>query len=202
MTKLRRLLRNVPVLGFLALLALAPPAFAADAPGAAAPAPAAPFAASPGGAPALPPGVTPAQAEAAKQAIQSGAPLPPGAQKLLESRPDLKDQLPPDLKQKVEEKLAEKKSGAEIPPKTPGSETSPEAFGFLPAYDWKTSSYVGRLFLSRLPEAEARTLPHFGHDLFAPHAGVASLENMPPSADYVVGPGDEIVVKMWGRVEG
>ena len=25
---------------------------------------------------------------------------------------------------------------------------------------------------------------------------------MPPAPDYVVGPGDEIVVKMWGRVEG
>jgi hypothetical protein len=179
MNSLRRLLRNVPVLMLLA----AAPVFAADAP-------------------ALPPGVTPQQAEAAKQAIQSGAPLPPGAQKLLESRPDLKDQLPPDLKAKVEEKLAEKKSGAESAPKTPASETSPEAFGLLPAYDWKTSPYVGRLFSSRLQEAEVRTLPHFGHDLFAPHPGAASLENMPPAPDYVVGPGDEIVVKMWGRVEG
>ncbi|MDO8739480.1 SLBB domain-containing protein, partial [Candidatus Deferrimicrobium sp.] len=141
-------------------------------------------------------------AEAAKQAIQSGAPLSPEAQKALEAHPELKNQLPPDLKQKVEEKLAEKKSGTESAPKTPASDASPESFGLLPAYDWKTSSYVGRLFLGRLPEVEARSLPHFGHDLFAPRAGVASLENMPPSADYVVGPGDEIVVKMWGRVEG
>ena len=183
MNSLRRLLRNVPVLGFLALLALAVPVFAADAP-------------------ALPPGVTPQQAEAAKQMIQSGAPLPPEAQKALEAHPELKNQLPPDLKQKVEEKLGEKKSGAEIPAKTPASDTSPEAFGMLPAYDWKTSLYVGRLFSTRLQEAEVRTLPHFGHDLFAPHAGAASLENMPPAPDYVVGPGDEIVVKMWGRVEG
>ncbi len=185
--------RNVPVLGFLALLAvtlavtLAVPVFAADAPG------------LPAGV-SLPPGVTPQQAEAAKQAIQSGAPLPPGAQKLLESRPDLKDQLPPDLKAKVEEKLGEKGTGAEG--KTPASATSPEAFGMLPPYDWRTSLYVGHLFSSRLQEAEIRTLPHFGHDLFAPHPGAASLENMPPAPDYVVGPGDEVVVKMWGRVEG
>jgi polysaccharide export outer membrane protein len=201
MNSLRRLLRNVPVLRFgaastlavliatSALLALAVPVFAADAP------------ALPPGV-SLPPGVTPAQAEAAKQAIQSGAPLPPEAQKALEAHPELKDQLPPDVKRKVEEKLGEKGSRAESAAKAPASETSPEAFGMLPAYDWKTSLYVGRLFLSRLPEAEARTLPHFGHDLFAPHAGAASLENMPAAPDYVVGPGDEIVVKMWGRVEG
>ena len=216
MNSLRRLLRNVPVLRFgaastlavliatSALLALAVPVFSADAPGGTAPAPAptTPFGASPGGAPALPPGVTPQQAEAAKQMIQSGAPLPPEAQKALEAHPELKNQLPPDVKQKVEEKLGEKKSGAETAAKTPASETSPEAFGLLPAYDWKTSLYVGRLFSSRLLEAEVRALPHFGHDLFAPHAGAASLENMPPAPDYVVGPGDEIVVKMWGRVEG
>jgi len=216
MNSLRRLLRNVPVPRFgaastlavliatSALLALAVPVFSADAPGGTAPAPAptTPFGASPGGAPALPPGVTPQQAEAAKQMIQSGAPLPPEAQKALEAHPELKNQLPPDVKQKVEEKLGEKKSGAETAAKTPASETSPEAFGLLPAYDWKTSLYVGRLFSSRLLEAEVRALPHFGHDLFAPHAGAASLENMPPAPDYVVGPGDEIVVKMWGRVEG
>ena len=201
------------------MLLVAAPVFAADAPGTAPPAvsggtappfaaspggapPAAPFAASPGGAPALPPGVTPQQAEAARRAIQSGAPLPPGAQKALEARPDLKDQLPPDLKQKVEEKLAEKGPRADSAAKTPASETTPEAFGLLPAYDWKTSSYVGHLFSSRLQDTEIRRLPHFGHDLFATRPGAASLENMPAAPDYVVGPGDEIVVKMWGRVEG
>ena len=208
MTKLRRLLGNVPVLRFgaastlavliatSALLALAAPVFAADAP-----AVTAPFAASPGGAPALPADITPLQAEALKQAIQSGAPLPPEVQRALE-HPELRNQLPPDVKRKVEEKLAEKKSGTESGAKTIASETSPESFGMLPPYDWRTSQYVGRLFATRLQDNEARTLPHFGHDLFAPHPGAASLENMPPAPDYVVGPGDEIVVKMWGRVEG
>ena len=111
-TKLRRLLRNVPVLrleaastlavliatfallGTFVLLALAVPVFAADAPD-------------------LPPGVTPQQVEAAKQAIQSGAPLPPDG-----STADLKDQLPPDLKAKVEEKLGEK-GGPSPPPRHP-----------------------------------------------------------------------------------
>ena len=211
MNSLRRLLRNVPVLRFGAAATLAvliatsallvapalfgPPALAVDLP-----AVGPPFAASPGTALALPAGVTPQQAEAVRQAIQSGAPLPPEAQRALEAHPELKNQLPPDVKQKVEGKLGEK--GSESAAKTPGSDASPESFGLLPPYDWRTSQYVGRLFSTRLYDNEVRTLPHFGHDLFAPHPGAASLENMPPAPDYVVGPGDEIVVKMWGRVEG
>ena len=35
----------------------------------------------------VPPALTPAQIEAAKKAIQSGAPLPPGAKEALEARP-------------------------------------------------------------------------------------------------------------------
>jgi len=180
MTKLRRLLGNVPVL----LLLAAMPVFAAESLTA----------------PALPPGVTPQQAEAARQMLRSGAPLPPEAQKALEAHPELKEQLPADVKRKVEEKLGEK--GTESAAKKAASETSPETFGMLAPYDWRTSQYVGRLFSTRLYESEVRTLPHFGHDLFAPHPGAASLENMPPAPDYVVGPGDEVVVKMWGRVEG
>jgi hypothetical protein len=63
MNSLRRLLTNVPVL----LLLAAAPVFAVDLP-----AVGPPFAASPGTALALPPGVTPQQAEAVRQAIQSG----------------------------------------------------------------------------------------------------------------------------------
>ena len=211
MNRLRRLLRNVPVLRFGAAATLAvliatsallvapalfgPPAFAVDLP-----AVGPPFAASPGTALSLPAGVTPQQAEAVRQAIQSGAPLPPEAQRALEAHPELKNQLPPDVKQKIEGKLGEK--GSESAARPPGSDASPESFGLLPPYDWRTSQYVGRLFSTRLYDNEVRTLPHFGHDLFAPHPGAASLENMPPAPDYVVGPGDEIVVKMWGRVEG
>jgi len=194
MTTLRRLFRTVPVLRFgaaAALLALAVPAFAADAP---------PFdnAALPG----LPPGVTPQQIEAARQAIRSGAPLPPEVQKALEEHPELKDQLTPDMRQKIEGKPGEKGAAGESAAKASAPGGPPETFGMLPPYDWKTSQYVGRLFATRLHDNEVRTLPHFGHDLFAPRPGAASLENMPPSPDYVVGPGDEIVVKMWGRVEG
>ena len=70
-------------------------------------------------------------------------------------------------------------------------------------YDWRTSAYVGPLFANRLTAKERDSLTHFGHELFAPTPGAALLlENIPVAPGYVVGPGDEIVVKMWGRVEG
>ena len=71
------------------------------------------------------------------------------------------------------------------------------------SYDWRKSTYVGGLFGSRLTVIEQESLVHFGHDLFAPFGtATPSLENMPVSSNYVVGPGDELIVRMWGRVEG
>jgi polysaccharide biosynthesis/export protein len=173
---------------FFALLAAAlPPVVQAQGP--------------PAGAPALPPGVTPQQAEAAVQAIQSGAPLPPEAQKALEAHPELKDQLPPEVREKVEEKLGEEKKEDEQAKKS-AAPREPQAAA-LAVYDWKTSVYVGNLFSKRLHESEVSTLTHFGHEVFAPRPGAAAtLENMPVTPDYIIGPGDEVVVKLWGRMEG
>jgi len=179
MTKSLRIVRNVPVLVVaLVLLIAAPgvlPSFAQEAP----------------------PAVTAEQLETVKKLIQSGAPLPPEAQKLLEAHPELKGQLPPEVQKKLEAKEGEKevaKKPAPPPLEPPAS---------LPSYDWRKSTYVGNLFSKRLLDNEAVTLAHFGHDLFAPRPGAAAiLETMPVSPDYVIGPGDEVVVKLWGRMEG
>ena len=70
-------------------------------------------------------------------------------------------------------------------------------------YDWRKSTYVGGLFSNRLTVREQESLVHFGHDLFAPFgAATSQSENLPVSSNYVVGPGDELIVRMWGRVEG
>jgi protein involved in polysaccharide export with SLBB domain len=49
-------------------------------------------------------------------------------------------------------------------------------------------------------EATGRQLPFYGHDLFdsAPYSADASL---PPPADYVLGPGDEVRMQVWGAVD-
>ena len=149
-------------------------------------------------APAVPPGITPQQVEHWRQMLQSGQELPPEAKALLEARPDLKEQLPADVLRKVEGKepddeAARKRAGAEVQ----------EAPLLFPAYDWTKSIYVGGLFSGRLQDNEARTVSHFGHELFTPRpGGAAVLENMPAASDYVVGPGDEVIVRLWGRMEG
>lgn len=49
-------------------------------------------------------------------------------------------------------------------------------------------------------ETTGRTLPLFGYDLFTAGAFPA-LQNVPVPTDYVLGPGDEIDLKLWGAVD-
>ena len=46
-----------------------------------------------------------------------------------------------------------------------------------------------------------RDLPLFGYSLFSGRR-YQSLQNVPVPASYVIGPGDEIVVRLWGAVDG
>ena len=47
-----------------------------------------------------------------------------------------------------------------------------------------------------------RLLPVFGASFFAETADSASqLDNVPVTADYVVGPGDELIVRAWGSID-
>lgn len=45
-------------------------------------------------------------------------------------------------------------------------------------------------------------LPIFGHELFeAAPSTFAPVENIPVPADYVIGPGDELLVRAWGQID-
>jgi protein involved in polysaccharide export with SLBB domain len=47
-----------------------------------------------------------------------------------------------------------------------------------------------------------RDLPLFGYDLFQdPVTTFAPVESVPVTADYVIGPGDEIYIRAWGQVD-
>lgn len=50
-------------------------------------------------------------------------------------------------------------------------------------------------------ETTGRTLPLYGYALFA-GSGFPALQNIPVPADYVIGPGDEIDLKLYGVVNG
>jgi polysaccharide export outer membrane protein len=51
-------------------------------------------------------------------------------------------------------------------------------------------------------QATGRDLPIFGSDLFrqAPST-FAPVNNIPVTADYVIGPGDEIIIQAWGQID-
>ena len=45
----------------------------------------------------------------------------------------------------------------------------------------------------------SRISEHFGYDYFTARDSVSFWENMPATSNYVIGPGDEIVVSIWGE---
>ncbi len=50
--------------------------------------------------------------------------------------------------------------------------------------------------------ATGRLLPNFGADFFADaYESFAPVDNVPVSADYVVGPGDELMIRAWGAID-
>ena len=199
MNSLRRLLRNVPVPRFGAASALGvliatfallgtpvffgPPALAAETLDAD-----------------LPAGLSPEQAEMAKKLLQTNE----DARKALEAAKRQKNQTGQQMKTAAEaEAEAAKKDLAVKPEGAIAAAKAEFAAAAQFRYDWRKSPYVGGLFSKRLTDTERDSLTHFGHDLFVPSPGAAQLlENIPVGPGYIVGPGDEIVVKMWGRVEG
>lgn len=46
-----------------------------------------------------------------------------------------------------------------------------------------------------------RQLPLFGHDLFRMPSTFAPVDRVPVTANYVIGPGDEVVIRGWGQID-
>ncbi|MGE5189046.1 MAG: SLBB domain-containing protein, partial [Gemmatimonadota bacterium] len=142
--------------------------------------------------PPLPAGMTPEQLDAARRMLEAN----PDARKALEEQLKRPEEAAGEGRGAAEDAEAEAARRAQIAQE----EARAAALG---PYDWRASTYVGNLFLKRLSDAERRTIAHFGHEIFRPAPGAAlALENMPVAPGYVVGPGDEIVVRLWGRIEG
>ena len=151
-----------------------------------------------GSGPALPADLPPEQAEMARKYLESH----PEARKALEAAQQQKEQ---DAREGVKPGDENAEGGRkDLVPGAEGAAVAAKEDRFAaPRYDWRKSPYVFRLFGSRLKDEEKRQLVHFGHELFAPRASDAAiLENMPAAPGYVIGPGDEVVVRMWGRMEG
>ena len=53
------------------------------------------------------------------------------------------------------------------------------------------------------PYSISMDLKHFGHDLFLQgRTGFLTTNRLPVGPDYVLGPGDEVKIRVWGKVEG
>ncbi|MEM3112531.1 MAG: SLBB domain-containing protein [Candidatus Anstonellales archaeon] len=54
-----------------------------------------------------------------------------------------------------------------------------------------------------LTQTVSTDIRQFGYDLFRkPPSTFAPIENVPVSPDYIIGPGDEIKITIWGKVDG
>ena len=149
---------------------------------------------------------TPAQLMVVQEAVRRGE-FSPEARQIVRSNPELKQFLPPKWREELDaetgaiptqEGVAGEAAARAKAAKAEGAEKPVAAL-----FDWRKSVYVSRLFASRLSFEEARQLSFFGHELFDPRVEIPVIgEALPVPDDYVVGPGDELVVKLWGRLEG
>ncbi len=150
------------------------------------------------------PTLTPAQILLLQEAVRRGE-LTPEVRQIVRSNPQVRAYLPAAWREELEagvvgeggtDNAAAKARGAAVPGIAADN-------GTRAPYDWRNSVYVSRLFLSRLDREEAGRLVHFGHALFDPRAeGPSAGDSVPVPDDYVIGPGDEISVRLWGRLEG
>lgn len=100
-----------------------------------------------------------------------------------------------DILKKTEEKTPVKESGFMFTPQIIDA-------GYLVG-SRETLSEVFNMLGIKNPFAVSTSLKQFGYDLFRqPPSTFAPVENVPVGHDYVIGPGDELRIAIWGKVEG
>ena len=85
----------------------------------------------------------------------------------------------------------------------PGSaeRMSPAGFGYLTAQPDVLAESFNRLGI-RSPYSISWDLKQFGYNLFRdPPSTFAPLNNVPVGPDYLIGPGDEIRISIWGKID-
>jgi len=151
--------------------------------------------------------LTPQQAEEVKKALEEGR-ISPEALREMQEKGQLGTLTPAEIEEG--KKLLEQKKLEAQPPKPevevraePGKEppkaperVEPEKKPEEPA-ETKEEEYF-----KKTPPPEKPELEIFGHKLFErPPSTFAPITAVPVSNDYVIGPGDEIVILMWGRLD-
>jgi len=93
------------------------------------------------------------------------------------------------------------------PPQQPGTEVSPQIMPPQPPTvtppPVEGLSEFEQFISGKAPSTISTDIKQFGYDLFKkPPSTFAPVEKVPVGPDYVIGPGDEIKVTVWGRIEG
>ncbi|NWF52835.1 MAG: polysaccharide biosynthesis/export family protein, partial [Nitrospirae bacterium] len=89
----------------------------------------------------------------------------------------------------------------------PSQKITPEAIvpqpSLQPPQEIERISEFEQFISGKTPLTVSTDIKQFGYDLFIkPPATFAPVDKVPVSPDYVIGPGDEIMISVWGKIEG
>src|SRR5262245_16554915 len=87
------------------------------------------------------------------------------------------------------------------PPQTPASEQRGRGAFTAPGVTRDLSLAERNEFQDFIWASTGQILPLFGHNLFEAPSTFAPVENIPVTPDYVIGPGDELLIRAWGQIE-
>ena len=94
------------------------------------------------------------------------------------------------------------KSESESSEKSQNQEVKAESNQDKVGLDSANAAQFKNEFQDFLSQSVGRKLPMFGYDLFRnPPNTFAPLDRIPVTPDYTIGPGDELLVHVWGQVE-
>ena len=89
---------------------------------------------------------------------------------------------------------------APVEPETP---VEPTPVVTPPVQETREYSAFQKYLLNNMPQAVSREVEHFGYNFFSvPPESFVPSQSVPVNPGYVIGPGDEIRVNVWGMVEG
>ncbi|MBI4722958.1 MAG: SLBB domain-containing protein [Candidatus Stahlbacteria bacterium] len=108
----------------------------------------------------------------------------------------LKETTEEEIENKTEEEISEKEIGKRISPKKEGI-----PYG-TPYGTPKAPSAIELMFQEKFPLEVSKNIFQFGYDIFGPPSTTfAAVENYTVPPKYVLGPDDEIIINIWGKVQ-
>src|SRR5262245_32411079 len=103
-------------------------------------------------------------------------------------------QLPPQFQQQGQPR-------GPVTPQTPSAEQRGRGAFTTPGVTRDLSLIERNEFQDFIWASTGLVLPMFGHNLFEAPSTFAPVENIPVTPDYVIGPGDELLIRAWGQID-